>query len=97
MFLNFNYKKKFLNIFECQQATVRYHQWYAYHSESTVRASGATGPAMWHVAEDLNAERHHRENLELRVLFWRLQTAGLEGLDIVKCVIMACMFCVRWR
>ena len=55
---------------------------------------------MWHdVTEDLNVEQQHRENLEscTRVLFWRLETEGLERFDFVKCVIMACMVCVRWK
>jgi len=65
-FLNFNYKKKYLNIFECQQVTVRIPPAVCVPQfESSARASGATGPAMRHdVAEDLNAERHHRENLK---------------------------------
>lgn len=52
------------------------------------------------VTEDLNAEQQHRENLEscnMCMLFWRLETEGLGRFDIVKCVIMACMVCVRGR
>jgi len=62
MFLNFNYQKKFLNFFECHQATVRVTPAVCVpHFESTARASGATGTAMWHdVAQDLNAEQQHR-------------------------------------